>query len=267
MGDSGRLRDLPSEVVMMHTVSTEPAPAPSAASSPLDRPWVRPAFAVNAVVAWTGVALQAWITVANVYPATGGKPGEIDYHNADGLLGTLGHLFDLVTFFTTWSNVLVAVVVTALALDPHRDSPLWRVLRLSSLLMIVITAAVYAVILGPGAVNVGWQVPTNALLHQVTPALTVLVWLLVGPRGWIRWATVAWSLVIPLVWVAWVLVRGAVIDAYPYGFISVHSLGYATALRNIAGVLVVALVVATVLYGTDALLGRLGHGHHGGAEA
>jgi hypothetical protein len=67
-----------------------------------------------------------------------------------------------------------------------------------------------------------------------------------------------------------VLVRGAVIDAYPYGFISVYSLGYSTALRNIAGVLLVALVVAAVLYGVDALLGRLGrrhHGEHGGTEA
>jgi hypothetical protein len=242
--------------------SVSPVPAPGSARtversgtfvSQSARWW----FAGNAVVAWAGWLLQAWLTVGNVYPAVGNKYGEIDYRNADGMLGTLGHTFDFLTFFTTWANLLVAVTVTMLAIDPLRDSRAFRVVRNSALLMITITAIVYAVILAPGAVHVGWQVPMNVLMHQVTPLVTLVVWAVVGPRRWISWLDVPLALVIPVVWVVWMLVRGAVIEAYPYGFINVINLGYATALRNIVGILVAGAVLMVVLKGLDALLSRL----------
>ena len=249
--------------------AVSPVPAPGAepitarSGTFLDRT-ARWWFAGNAVVAWAGVVLQAWLTIGNVYAAGGNKYGEIDYHNADGFLGTLGHTFDFFTFFTTWANVLVAVTVTMLALDPHRDSRVFRVVRNSALLMISITAIVYAVILAPGAVHVGWQVPMNVLMHQLTPLVTLVVWAVIGPRCWISWLDVPLALVIPVVWVVWMLVRGAVIEAYPYGFINVINLGYATALRNIVGILLAGAVVMVVFKGADALLGRL-HREEGGA--
>lgn len=214
-------------------------------------------FAVTAAVAWLGFGLQAVLTIGNVYPAVDVQPGEIDYVQADGVLGVIGRTIDFLSYFTMLSNLLVAIVVTALAIAPTRDSRLWRVLRLSSLVMIVVTGVVYAVILAPDAVNTGWQVPANQLVHTITPALTVLGWLVVGPRGWIDLRTVLLALVIPLLWIAYTLVRGEVIDAYPYGFINVIDLGYGTALQNIGGVLVFGLVVASVFWAVDVLLVRL----------
>lgn len=242
---------------MSQSVSQPSAPsAPELPAAPAVKDSARWWFAVNAVVAWTGVALQAWLTIANVYPASGGRPGEIDYHNADGLLGTLGHTFDFFTFFTNWANIVVAVVMTLLALDPHRDSFWLRATRLTGLLMITVTALVYAVLLGPGAVNVGWQVPMNTLMHQVTPALTLIVWLVVGPRGWTRWRYVPAALVIPVAWIVWMLVRGAVIDGYPYGIVNVHDHGYATVLTNVGGILVASVAICAVYAGIDWLLTR-----------
>jgi hypothetical protein len=234
------------------TPRISPAAAPGASVRPSARWW----FAGNALVAWAGIAIQAWITIANVYPSAGGKPGEIDYHNQDGLLGTVGHTLDFFTFFTNWSNIAVAVVVTLLALDPWRDSTTLRVLRLSSLLMITVTAIVQAVVLGPDAVFVGWQVPMNALMHQITPVVTVVVWLVVGPRRWIRWSTVPGSLLLPVAWIVWVLARGAVIDGYPYGFVNVHNLGYGQVLVTIAGILALGVVISLVYFGIDVVLSR-----------
>jgi hypothetical protein len=214
-------------------------------------------FTVTAVVAWAGVILQAILTIGNVYPAVDVEPGEIDYVQAEGLLGVIGRTIDYVSYFTILSNILVAVVVTALALDPARDSRLWRVLRLSSLIMIVVTGIVYAVLLAPDAVNTGWQVPANQLVHIWTPILAVLGWLMVGPRGWIDLRTVLLALIIPLLWIAYTLLRGIAIDAYPYNFINVINLGYGTALQNIAGVLVFGLVVAAVFWALDLLLVRM----------
>ena len=243
---------------MSATVSPVPAPgaAPRDARSAIERS-ARWWFAGNAVVAWSGVLLQAWLTIANVYPAADVPYGRIDHHNADGLLGVLGHTFDFFTFFTTWANLLVAVTVTMLALDPARDGRVLRVVRNSALLMITITAIVYAVVLAPGAVLVGWQVPMNVLMHEVTPLVTVVVWAVVGPRRWISWLDVPLALVIPALWVVGVLVRGAVIEAYPYGFINVIDLGYPTALRNIVGILLAGAVRTAVLKALDALLCRL----------
>jgi hypothetical protein len=220
-------------------------------------------FTVTSVVAWAGVLLQAVLTIGNIYPAADVEPGEIDYTQADGLLGVLGRAIDFISYFTILSNLLVAIVVTALALDPARDSRLWRVLRLTSLIMIVVTGIVYAVLLAPDAVNTGWQVPANQLVHIWTPLLTVLGWLVVGPRGWIDWRTVLLALVIPLVWIGYTLVRGVAIEAYPYNFINVLNLGYGTALQNVAGVLVFGLVVAAVFWGLDLLLLRLRRGRAG----
>ena len=80
------------------------------------------------------------------------------------------------------------------------------------------------------------------------------------------WLDVPLALVIPVAWVVWMLVRGAVIEAYPYGFINVINLGYATALRNIVGMLLAGAVVMVVFKGADALLGRL-HREEAGAAS
>jgi hypothetical protein len=235
----------------------------STAAATVTDPWpavprsARAWFTVTAVVAWAGVLLQAILTIGDVYPAVDVEPGEIDYVQAEGLLGVIGRAIDYISYFTIVSNILVAVVVTALALDPARDSRLWRVLRLSSLIMIVVTGIVYAVLLAPDAVNTGWQVPANQLVHIWTPILTVLGWLVVGPRGWIDLRTLLLALVIPLLWIGYTLLRGVAIEAYPYNFINVINLGYGTALQNVAGVLVFGLVVAAVFWGLDLLLLRL----------
>jgi hypothetical protein len=213
-------------------------------------------FAVTAVVAWAGVVLQTILTVWDVYPDLDPEPGRFGYLPGEGFAAVLGRTIDLFSYFTIVSNLLVAIVVTALAVDLRRGSRGWRVLRLASLVMIIVTGVVYAVLLAPDATNVGWQVPANQLVHIWTPILAVLGWLVLGPRGWVDLRTVLLSLLIPLGWLAYTLVRGAVIDAYPYDFLNVYELGYATALGNVGGVLVFGLVVAAALWGIDVALTR-----------
>jgi hypothetical protein len=123
--------------------------------------------------------------------------------------------------------------------------------------MIVVTALVYAVLLGPTATTVGLLGPSNTLRHVVVPLVTMLVFLVAGPRGWIRWGTLPGALVIPLVWVVYTLVRGTVIDAWPYGFINVDANGWASVGAYVGAILVLGLVIGAVLYGIDALIVRL----------
>jgi len=163
---------------------------------------------------------------------------------------------DTVSYFTEWSSLVVAISTTLLALAPTRATLLRRVLRLDSLLMITVTAIVYAVLLAPKAVVTGWSVLTNPWQHIVVPAVTVIVFLGWGPRGWIDGKVVAWSLALPVAWLAWALVRGAIVGSYPYAFLDVATYGYASVFQTIAMILAFGLAVALGYWGIDRLLSR-----------
>ncbi len=216
----------------------------------------RAAFAVNAGVAWLGLLLTVAFSGLGWYTAQAPEPGLYGVH-PQGLAGVASRLADTASYFTIWSNVVVAVAATLLARRRMRVTGLLRVLRLDALLMITITAIVYQVLLAPTAVVVGWSRLTDPILHQVTPALTVLVWLVYGPRRWVSWRVVLASLGIPLLWIGWMLARGAVVNAYPYGFANVEEHGYGSVAVTLLGILVFGVVVAAAYWALDLLLQRV----------
>ena len=213
------------------------------------------AFALNAAVAWLGVVLTLVISALDGYedlPVEAGLYGD----TAVGPAGALARVVDTLSYFTIWSNVVVAVSMTLLVARPLLSSLPRRVLRLSGLLMITVTAIVYQVLLAPAAVVVGWSRLTDPILHVVTPLLTVVVWAVWGPRGWITRREVPLALVVPLAWIVWMLVRGAIVHAYPYDFANVEDLGYASVATTLAAILVFGLVVAAAFWGVERLLAR-----------
>ena len=213
------------------------------------------AYAINAGVAWTGVVLTVLFSALGWYKDAPVEPG-LYGDTPDGAAGALARVADTLSYFTIWSNIAVAVAVTLLALDPLRDTVARRVLRLSSLLMITVTAIVYQVVLAPGIDVEGWSLLTDPILHAVTPLVTVVVWAVWGPRGWITARLLPGALAVPLLWIVWMLARGAVIDAYPYGFANVVELGYATVARNLFFVLLFALALAAIFWRIDIVLRR-----------
>ncbi len=216
-------------------------------------PWARPLFGINAVVAWAGCGLQFFLSAFGVYPSTNTVASQLGNNDQ----GALGRIFDYFTYFTILSNILVAVILTMLFLNPLRDGKVFRVLRLDTVLMITVTGVVYNLVLAADAKNVGWQVLANSLEHQITPIVTVVVWLLVGPRGWINLRTIAWAFALPIGWLVYALIRGAIIGAYPYPFLDVVTLGYGTVLINVLGIVVFALVILLILWGVDKAISRL----------
>ena len=198
-------------------------------------------LALNAVLAWLGLAVSLTLTVTNIYPSTVTVPTR---YGADHAAGLGSRLADWFSYFTIWSNIVVAVVTSLLAWGRPRVGAALLAARLDSVLLITITGLVYAVVLAPVSVQRGWENVSNTLLHQVTPVLTVLVWVVVGPRGWVSRRTVLHSLAIPIAWLVVMLLHGAFVGAYPYPFVDVAVLGYARALGNVAGILVLGLLMA-----------------------
>ncbi len=218
-------------------------------------PRARAAYAVNAAVAWFGVVLTAFLSGMGWYDELPPEPGLYGGH-PEGAAGALARLTDTFSYFTIWSNVVVAISVTLLALAPGRDTTLRRVLRLDALLMITVTAIVYQLLLAPTAVITGWSQVTDPILHVATPLVTVAVWAVWGPRGWIDRRILPAALAVPLLWIAWMLARAAVIDAYPYDFVNAAELGYASVAATLAVILAFGLAVAAAYWGIDVLLRR-----------
>ncbi len=217
---------------------------------------MRVAYVVTAIVAWLGVVITVALSGLGAFEETPVDPGLYGLH-PDGAAGVLSRLSDTASYFTNWSNVAVAVAVTLIALHPGRSSGLTRGLWHTSLLMITITAVVYAVLLAPTDTVVGWAQLTNPIKHIVTPALAVLVWLVFGPRGRLSWRTTLAATLLPLAWIMWMLGRGVLVQAYPYGFVNVAVHGYGSVFRTVGAILVFGWVLAALMWGVDAILARV----------
>jgi hypothetical protein len=229
----------------MTTSTLQPAPRKAA-------PW----FAINATVAWLGLAVQFILSSTGMYPSEATAASQVGFANAAGAAGALGRIIDFLSYFTIWSNVVVGLVMTLLALNPQRDSPRLRILRIDSLMMISITGLVYALIIAPYVTNRGWENVSNSLLHQITPIVTIAVFIIAGPRKWFSVKGVFAALIIPIVYVIYTLIRGAVIGAYPYDFFNVVKYGYGAVLINVVAIAVLGLVIAFIYMGIDRLISR-----------
>ncbi|TFV45134.1 Pr6Pr family membrane protein [Blastococcus sp. TF02A-35] len=172
----------------------------------------------------------------------------------DPSLGIVERLVRFFSYFTVQSNLLVLAAVLPLVRDPAHDGPLWRVVRLASLLGITITGIVYAVVLAPLYDPQGLNAWTNTGEHYVSPVMTVLGWLLFGPRPRITPLVVGRALLWPVAWIAWILAQGTVTGWYPYDFMDVAAHGYGVALRNLAGVVLLALAFLLLFRSVDRRL-------------
>lgn len=156
----------------------------------------------------------------------------------------------VLSFFTIWTNILVAVVFALSAVRTYRGvpdvAPLWRG---GVLLFILVTGLVFHLVLAnpSSPFNVvedldkltGARAVSNQLLHTVTPVGAVLDFLfLTAPRRLLPRHAAQW-LAYPLAYVVFALIRGALLSPgaparYTYPFIDVAQYGYARVALNSA---------------------------------
>jgi uncharacterized membrane protein len=134
-------------------------------------------------------------------------------------------------YFTIQSSLINVVVLTVggvLSLRHPRDTELYTRIRMSALCYAVMTAAVFNLLLRGHSANDGhypgldWP---NEIMHVAIPIFLVIDWLF-APGGRRLRFTALWTVVsYPLAWVAFTLVRGAIIDWYPYPFLTPSVVG------------------------------------------
>ncbi|MEH3053546.1 MAG: Pr6Pr family membrane protein [Patulibacter minatonensis] len=206
----------------------------------------RQASLLLAVIAGGGLLLRFVLTIV----APDAAPDDPD------LLTRLVRFF---SYFTIQSNI--AVLLMALAVLQGRDlrSRLQRAIKLAALVGITVTGVVYVTILaGEAADRSTLSSLANILLHYVSPPATVLVWLLTGPWPGLRLADLGRMLIWPVLWIAYTLIRGAIVDWYPYGFIDVGLHGGGKVAVNVAVIVVLAVLLGAAYAWIDRRRGGVG---------
>ena len=178
------------------------------------------------------------------------------------LLTAQGHgpvfaLWRFVGYFTILTNVGVAIVASFMALRPASRFAGPRA-RLIAATAIVVVGVVYSVALRHAWQPKGWQMVTDHALHDVTPLLFLLAWLLF-PHGGVRWRDGLWATVPAFAYCAYSFSRGAVDGWYPYYFLDPTQLPLVFLLSSIALLFFAFLAAGLLLTGVDRAMGRLKH--------
>jgi hypothetical protein len=204
---------------------------------------------------WHGViaaVILASLVIQLVLIFTGGA--DANSGESGTAIGVGTRLWRLFSFFTIQSNLIVLAVAVGLVLRPVRDGSVWRVVRLDSLLGIVITGLVFAIVLAPQVHLTGAALAATIGFHYISPWATLAAWLVLGPRPRLTWQAVGYAFVWPIAWLIYIFTQGAFTNWYPYPFLDATDLGLPTALRNAAFVLILGLALAAAFKTIDTKL-------------
>lgn len=132
----------------------------------------RAAYWLVAALAWAGVAATLIITAFDGYAAPTYVEEGLFAGAPHGWAGAPERLINCLSYFTELSNIMVAIISTVLA-RRGRVGAWGRATHLCALMMITVTAIVYATLIGPYEVLSGYALVTNPLQHIVVPAAFV----------------------------------------------------------------------------------------------
>ncbi|WP_067700387.1 Pr6Pr family membrane protein [Nocardia jejuensis] len=148
------------------------------------------------------------------------------------------------SYFTIEANILGVIVLLVGGLrDPAGRG--WQALRGAATLYLLITGIVYAVLLADVDVMLTdrW---INIVLHRLIPIVIVADWLLIASGLRLSARLIGGWLVFPFVYGVYTLIRGPIVDWYPYPFIDPRNQGY--------GKLTIGLIVMFALFALLAAL-------------
>lgn len=157
---------------------------------------------------------------------------------------------NLLGYFTILTNIFVALVLTLPRVWPR--SAIGRLfdrsaVHLSAVASIVIVGAVYHALLASQWEPHGWELVSDTALHTLVPVGFTLYWFVASPKEALSARVLRAVMVYPTAYTVYVMARGEVLGRYPYFFINVPTIGYVAAVRNVMGILLLLLVVASGL--------------------
>lgn len=163
------------------------------------------------------------------------------------------------SYFTILTNVLVAVAMTLPVVAANCSVGRWAAsegVRACVAMYAVVVGLVYHFLLHATWNPQGWSLIANLGLHYLMPSAMLLDWLMLTPKGTLRWKDPAKWLAFPLAYGGWTVVHGLAVDWWPYWFTDVSELGWLRAGACFGGLLIFFLAVGLIVVAIDRTLGR-----------
>jgi hypothetical protein len=199
-----------------------------------------PIVALTALT-WFAVLLQLFISVSSAVMSGRGF--------ASGIIGFLG-------FFTILTNLLVCFSLTMPLIAPSSASG--RFFARPEVIAGVATSILfvglaYYFLLSRTWDPQGLQLLATVLLHYVIPVLYLFYWWLTASKDTLRFShAVIWG-AYPTAYLVYALIRGKILDSYPYTFIDAGRIGYGQTLINGVGLLLAFIAIGLILVGLSRM--------------
>lgn len=154
------------------------------------------------------------------------------------------------SYFTVLSNTLAVVMLVMLAGSPGRDQAPWFALfRGAVTVYMSVTGLVYVVLLAPNLADVPAPEPwIDWTIHVVGPVAVALDWLFSPPATPLRPSAPALWLAFPTIYLGYSLIRGPIVDWYPYPFLDPDEVGGYGGVVLWCGVVLIVIVGFGFLY-------------------
>ncbi len=150
--------------------------------------------------------------------------------------------WNFLSFFTIESNIFAAIVLVLGTVTSYQQKTWFNYLRGAMTLCIVTTGIIYVTLLSGLEVSLQTTIPwVNLVLHYLSPIFVFLWWVIFPPKHRFSVNQNLFWLVIPLVYVIYSLLRGPLVNWYPYPFLDPRDGGYGKVLF-MSAVIFVALV-------------------------
>jgi hypothetical protein len=146
------------------------------------------------------------------------------------------------SFFTVTTNIICAVCLTMLLFFENSRTGIFfaKASTLTAITVyIVAVGLIYNIMLRGLVHQEGWEQIANELLHVVNPVIFLGFWVFYVNKSQLKYKkTFSW-LIYPLLYIVFIVIRGSLINKYPYPFIDVVKLGYPKAIVNTVIILIV----------------------------
>ena len=154
------------------------------------------------------------------------------------------------SYFTILSNLLVAISLSyQLNFPRSKPGQFFSSTSVSTAIAvyIFIVGLVYNLVLRGIWSPTGWQLVADNLLHVAVPLLYILYWYFFSNPEKLPWKSLLSWLVFPAFYLTYTLIRGALVNWYPYPFVDAGNLGYVKVALNSLAVLAAILITGSVL--------------------
>jgi hypothetical protein len=151
------------------------------------------------------------------------------------------------SYFTIDSNLIAIGVLLAGAASRGSDAtPRLDLVRGAAVVYMSITGIVFTLLLS--STDVDTAIPwVNSVVHELMPLVMLADWLVTPPAVRLQLRQGLLWLSFPLVWIVYTIIRGAIVNLYPYPFLNPVNGGYASVAVYCVAILVAMLVVSLIV--------------------